>query len=77
MFFLSHIIFLSSYLLISDSSDSRIITHWRVRGEPAAEGGGRNKTVVGGRASVHKWGEEHSLQALSAYIASSGADKYW
>jgi len=46
------------------------------RGEPAAEGGGRNKTVVGEKRQMHKWGEEHSLQALSAYIASSGADEY-
>jgi len=38
---------------------------------------GRKITVVGGSASVHKWSEEHSLQALSAYIASSGADEFW
>ena len=30
MLFLSHLIFLSSYLLISDSSDSRIISYWRI-----------------------------------------------
>ena len=32
LYVLSHFIFLSSYLLISDSSDSRIISHWRISG---------------------------------------------